>query len=774
MSCCTSQEGGKQEGDGTAANKRLQQNEELRLASRQVGEAAREVELSVPDIHCGGCIRAIEKTLGDLPGITYVRVNLTVRRVTVRWNDGGDGPPPFLERLEALGYPAHLHQASAEGGKDPSLGPLIRALAVAGFGAGNIMFLSVAVWSGAEGTTRDIFHWISAAIALPVLLYSGRIFYVSAWRALRHGQTNMDVPITLGILLAFGMSLYDTLHHAQHAYFDAATMLLFFLLVGRTLDHVMRARARSTVQGLARLAARGAQVETADGQLVYRALEEIHPGDVLQIQAGQRIPLDGQVLTGSSDLDVSLVTGESAPCAVQPGAVLQAGTLNLTGPLRVKVTAGADDSFLSKMVALMEAAEAGRSRYRRLADRASRLYAPVVHLAATLGFLGWMLAAGDLHQAVTIAVAVLIITCPCALGLAVPMVQVMAARRLFEDRVMMKDGAALERLAEIDRVVFDKTGTLTRGDLSLLDPDKLDPDKLSLAAAMGSLSAHPCSQALAASVAGQKRGQNRSFDHVREVPGHGVEAVSGTKRYRLGRADWALEDAGEPAGGLDPEAKAGTVLSCNSRLLEVFSFSDSLRPGARQAVQALKKQGLAVEILSGDRPETVSRIAAELGIDEWRSAALPADKAERLAELARQGQRVLMVGDGLNDAPALAAAEVSMAPGSAADVGRNAADLVFLGNSLLAVPAATDLARRARRLVRQNFVLAIGYNALALPFAMLGYVTPLFAAVAMSSSSLLVVANALRLGAATRGLDQAALEGTLHRYHSPGQLEAAE
>lgn len=774
MSCCTSQEGGKQEGDNRAGDNRKQQDEELRLASRPVGEGERAVELSVPDIHCGGCIRAIEKTLGDLPGITHVRVNLTARRVTVRWKGEGDGPPPFLASLEALGYPAHLHQVSAESDKDPSLGPLIRALAVAGFGAGNIMFLSVAVWSGAEGTTRDIFHWISAVIALPVLIYSGRIFYVSAWRALRHGQPNMDVPITLGVLLAFGMSLYDTLQHAQHVYFDAATMLLFFLLVGRTLDHVMRARARSAVQGLARLAARGAQVEQTDGQLVYRAVEEIHPGDVLQIQAGQRIPLDGQVVTGSSDLDVSLVTGESAPCAVQPGAALQAGTLNLTGPLRVKVTAGADDSFLAKMVALMEAAEAGRSRYRRLADRASRLYAPVVHLAAALGFLGWMMAAGDLHQAVTIAVAVLIITCPCALGLAVPMVQVMAARRFFEQRVMMKDGAALERLAEIDRVVFDKTGTLTRGELELLEPDKLTPDNLDLAAAMGALSAHPCSQALAARVMPQDGSQRRSFDQVREIPGHGVEAVTGTDRFRLGRADWAVEDGTDSMGGLDPDAKAGAVLSCNGRLLEAFSFSDSLRPGARQAVEVLKRQGVAVEILSGDRPETASRIAAELGIEEWRSAAKPSAKVDRLTELARQGQRVLMVGDGLNDAPALATAEVSMAPGSAADVGRNAADLVFLGDSLLAVPAAIDLARRAQRLVRQNFALAIGYNALALPFAMLGYVTPLFAAVAMSSSSLLVVANALRLGPADRRLDHATLEGAALRPHPAGQLEAAE
>ena len=311
---------------------------------------------------------------------------------------------------------------------------LVRALAVAGFAAGNIMMLSVAVWSGADAEARDLFHWLSAAIALPCLAYSGRVFFRSAWQALSHGRTNMDVPISIGVLLAFGMSLYETVHHGPHAYFDAATSLLFFLLIGRTLDHVMRERARTAVEGLARLAPRGASVRQADGSQRYLPVEDIRPGMAVLLAAGDRVPVDGRIVEGRSEIDGSLVSGESVPRPVAAGDCLQAGTLNLSGPLTLEATAAAQDSFLAEMTRLMEAAEAGRTAYRRIADRAARLYAPVIHVTAFATFVGWMILTGDAHRAITVAIAVLIITCPCALGLAVPMVQVVAARRLFEQR----------------------------------------------------------------------------------------------------------------------------------------------------------------------------------------------------------------------------------------------------------------------------------------------------------------------------------------------------
>jgi Cu2+-exporting ATPase len=713
-------------------------DKEVLLASRVVGENLRQSDLSVPAIHCGGCIQKIERALGELPGVEQTRVNLSTRRVSVRWR--GDDPPPLTATLEAIGYDAHLCDFGAEQ-KDPALRELIVALAVAGFAASNIMMLSVGVWSGADPAARDAFHWLSALIALPALLYSGRVFFRPAWAALRRGQTNMDVPISIGVLLAFGMSLYETVHHGPHAYFDAATSLLFFLLIGRTLDHVMRERARTAVKGLARLAARGALVRQRDGGHDYLPIGEIRTGMTILLAAGERVPVDARVTQGRSELDCSLVSGESLPMPVAEGSILRAGTLNLTGPLTVTAIAAAKDSFLAEMTRMMEAAEAGRSTYRRIADRAARLYAPVIHLTALLTFIGWMIATGDAHRAITIAIAVLIITCPCALGLAVPMVQVVAARRLFERGIMVKDGGALERLAGADHVIFDKTGTLTKGMPSLVDAGRVDAQAFAIATAMAACSRHPYSLALA--TAGRLRQTPPvNLVDVCEHSGSGLEGRIDDRVYRLGRADWAAPDDAAPASECD---QPDVVLSENERILASFRFQDELRPDAREAVAALASSGLPVEILSGDREDAVRRLALALHIPHGARVS-PAEKVAHIASVAASGRNILMVGDGLNDAPALAAAHVSMAPASAADVGRNAADFVFLRESLMAVPQAIDIARRAGRLVGQNLILAVGYNAIAVPIAIAGQVTPLIAAIAMSLSSIIVVGNALRLG----------------------------
>ena len=708
--------------------------EELRLASRNVGDGVMQTDLSVPSVHCGACIHAIESAVARLPGVEDARVNLSAKRVSVRW--AGEAPPPIVETLTGLGYAAHLFDTDGEG-KDRVLAELIRAVAISGFAAANIMLLSVSVWSGADDATRDLFHWLSALIAIPALFFAGRIFFRSAWAALSHGRMNMDVPIALGVSLAYGMSLFETINHGPHAYFDASVALLFFLLIGRTLDHVMRERTRRAVTGLANLAPRGAMVVRHDGSHHYLPLPEIEPGMRLLVAAGERIPVDGFVVRGSSDLDCALVTGESAPQAAAPGTVVRAGTLNLAGPLTVEATAAAKDSFLSEMVRMMEAAEGGRARYRRIADRASALYSPVVHLTALLTFLGWMAATGDWHRALTIAIAVLIITCPCALGLAVPIVQVVAARRLFENGVMVKDGSGMERMAEVDSIVFDKTGTLTTGVPVLADTNGIAAGDLDIAAAMAAHSRHPFSKAIAGAGAGLP---SVTFDSVDEVSGNGIEATLDGATWRLGRAGWAIS---EPHGDL-PTAE-GTVLTCNGVARAVLSFEEKLRPGAEQAVSELKTRGIDVGMISGDQPDAVKSIAGKLAIDRFHAAVLPGDKAERLSALAHDGRKVLMIGDGLNDAPALAAAHVSMAPATAADVGRNAADFVFLREGLEAVPLTLDVARKASSLIRQNFALAIGYNLLAVPIAVSGHVTPLIAAVAMSLSSIVVIANAMRL-----------------------------
>lgn len=741
MSCCAA--GTESASELDALRSALPVADELALASRSIGDGLRQCDLIVPGVHCGACIALLEKELPKVEGVERARVNLSTRRIAVvakgEGTVAGKTIAAAVQRMHALGYSSHLPGPEDEKG-DPVLRELLRSLAVAGFASMNVMLLSVSVWSGAEDATRDMFHLISALIAGPAILYAGRVFYRSAWQAVSHGRANMDVPITLGVLLAYAISMFETFSHGEHAYFDASLTLLFFLLGGRTLDHMMRERARSAVRNLANLSPRGAMVVGENGSHDFMSLDEIQPGMKIALAAGERTPVDGVVAEGVGDMDFSLVNGESDPVRVEAGMEVPAGTLNLTGSLIVTATRAARDSFLAEMVSMMEAAESGRAGYRRLADRASSIYAPVVHILALLTFFGWMATTGDWRQATLIAVSVLIITCPCALGLAVPVVQVIAAGRLFENGIMVKDGSAMERLAEADYAVFDKTGTLTRGKPVLLNADEVAARDLALAARIAQHSRHPLSKALAASGQGTSAVNLPSIS-VNEIAGEGLEAVTADGGvYRLGRAGFALTDDRDA-----DDAGSEVVFSHNGAEVATFRFADSVRTGAGAALASLKDRGILAEVLSGDRERPVALLAKQLGLTNWLSRARPADKVARLEALREEGRKVIMVGDGLNDAPALSAAYVSMAPASAADVGRQAADFVFLHDSLEAVPVALSISQRANRLIRQNFALAILYNVIAVPLAILGHASPLVAAIAMSSSSVIVVLNSMRL-----------------------------
>ncbi|NNH32177.1 cadmium-translocating P-type ATPase [Rhizobium sp. SEMIA 4085] len=716
--------------------------EEALLASQPLGSGLRQSDFSVPGVHCGACISTIEKALTQLPYVKGARVNLTAKRVSCVWHEEMNGKPVnpagILSAIARCGYQAHLFTADLSD-DDRVRNQLLLAVGVSGFAAANIMLLSVSIWSGAEAATRDMFHWISAMIAAPTLIYAGRFFYQSAWNALKHGRTNMDVPISLAVTLSYSMSLWETIHHGEHAWFDASVSLLFFLLIGRTLDHVMRDKARAAITGLARLAPRGALLINRDGPKRYVPLDEISIGDLIAVPAGERIPVDSTVVTGKSEIDLSIVTGESIPIAVSTGSELKSGAMNLTGSLTIKAAATARNSLLAEIIGLMEAAEGGRARYRRIADRAASYYSPAVHLLALVSFLGWGLIGGDWKQAMLVAVAVLIITCPCALGLAVPVVQVVAAGRLFRRGIMVKDGSAMERLAEIDMVAFDKTGTLTMGQPRLAYHTHAGPGGLAVAAGLAAHSRHPLSQAL-----WREAGPNvLAFDEVEEIPGAGLEAECGKGIYRLGNAAFACP--GSPRGAQQSDAFSEVVLSKDGIELVRFYFEDTLRPGADGAIESLAREGFAAIMMSGDRQCVVEATAKTLKIDRWLAGLTPRGKMEECERLGKLGHRVLMVGDGINDAPALSVAHVSMAPSTAADVGRQAADLVFMHDSLEAVPEAISVSRLAARFIRQNFALAIGYNIIAVPIAIAGYATPLVAAVAMSTSSLIVIANALRM-----------------------------
>ncbi len=707
------------------------------------GAGTARLNLMVENLHCAGCICKIEGALGAVPGVVSARVNMSTRRLVVDWREGAVEPRALMRAVRDLGYPVapfnplELHDAAAREGRR-----LLTALAVAGFAAGNVMLLSISVWAGLDGGmgagTRGLFHWISALVALPAIAYAGQPFFRSALSALRSRTLNMDVPISLGVLLAAALSLHQTMLGGPHTYFDAALMLLFFLLIGRYLDHHARAKARSVAEHLITLAATAARVVSEDGSERLIPAAELEPGMIVALAAGDRVPADGVIVAGRSELDTSLVTGETLPAATGPGERAFTGTLNLAAPLRLRVTAVAEGTLLAEIVRLVEAAEQGRARYIRLADRAARLYAPLVHALAAATFLGWLLLAGAGWEAsLTVAIAVLIITCPCALGLAVPVVQVVAAGALLRRGVLVKSPDGLERLAEVDTVVFDKTGTLTLGRPELAAGDRSERD-LRLAAALARHSNHPLSRAL--SRAGGTGGLPEVSEIV-ELPGRGLEGRLDGRRIRLGSRRWCGPDDGQTDGAPEMEL----WLAVEGAEPRRFAFADALRPDARATLESLRAQGLAVELLSGDRDAVVRAVAEELGIADWRAGCLPAEKVARLEALATQGRKVLMVGDGLNDAPSLAAGFASISPASAADISQTAADFIFQGTRLAPVATALKVARRARRLVVQNFALAALYNMVAIPIAVAGLVTPLIAAVAMSSSSILVTLNALRL-----------------------------
>jgi P-type Cu2+ transporter len=697
------------------------------------------LELLVRGARCAGCLRKIENGVSELAGVKSARLNLSTGRLSVGWNQERIDPRIIVQRVIDLGYQAQPFDPSeAQNQVDKEGRHLLICMAVAAFASMNIMMFSVPVWSAhfngeMEHGTRTMFHWISAAIALPTAAYAGQPFFKSAWQALRKGRANMDVPISLGVLLACGLSVYETIRGGEHTYFDAVAMLLFFLLIGRYLDHALRQKARQAARDLLALQAVTAARLNADGTATSVAIADIRPGDRLSVLPGDRIPVDGVILEGISEADFSLLTGETAPVALGIGQAIRAGAVNLSGRLVLQASARSDDSFLAEIARLVEMGEQSKSVYVRWADMAAKHYVPVVHTAAFLTAVVWLFLGAEPRVAIMNACAVLIITCPCALGLAVPAVQVVASGRLFKRGILLKSGDALERLAGADFVAFDKTGVLTLGQPHLLNASALPEGALGQAALLARASRHPLARAIA-----RAAGPGAAIADAIEVPGCGVEASLDGQRARLGRASWV-----GVAQASSEETELYFVSGQNAPIR--FSFEDTLRADSAKTIKDLSAAGLPQIVLSGDRPGAVKNAAQGAGIETYFADLSPFDKAHHLDRLAGEGRHVLMVGDGLNDAPALAKAYVSMAPGSAADASQSAADLVFQGDRLSAVTEAIHVARKAKARVMENFWFAALYNLVAAPIAMMGLVTPFIAAIAMSSSSIIVTLNALRL-----------------------------
>jgi len=727
------------------------------------------INLLVGNVHCGGCVRKIEDRLAQEPGVEVGRVNLSTRRLTVKWTGAETRANAFAKAIEDLGYPVALYRMEAVVERDKKTErELIMALAVSFFAAANLMMLAWAVWAGHFATmgqaTRDFFHWIAALIAVPSVYYAGLPFYRSAIAALRKGRSNMDVPISVGVTLTTAMSLYETWTGGPHVYFDGALMLLFILLVGRYLDHKVRGTARSAVHDLAMLAGQPVQKLLPDGTLQAVASDSLDSGDRIQVAAGERIGVDGIVREGGSSIDTALIDGETTPKDVAIGASVLAGTMNLTGPLIVEAKSVGEATVLAEIVRLLEAAEQKKGRYMAFADKVVRWYSPTVHALALGAFLGWWLFGGmAVPEALMIAVCVLIITCPCALGLAVPITQVVAAGRLSRQGVLVKSETALERYAAIDTIVFDKTGTLTTLEPRLVGLPE-DESALKTASAIAASSKHPLAQSIRAEAPDVPR-----FKGVEDTPGMGLSWMSENGEVRLGSARWCgLSDDeaasnGASHGGLETEV----WLTRPSHAPARFAFAPLLRPKTRQVIDTLKERGFQIAIMSGDRARFVGPLADQLGIKDWQGDMTPADKIAAIEAMKADGKHVLMVGDGLNDTPALAAAHASLAPTSAADISRRAADAVFQGNSLAALPETLETARATRRIVVQNITFSVGYNLFWVPVAVLGLVTPWIAAIAMAASSIIVTLNALRMD----GLNPFKRLGT--RTESPIQSPAS-
>lgn len=696
------------------------------------------LDLVIGGARCGGCLAKIENGLRSLPDVSEVRMNLSTARLHLAWQGNPERADGFARNLEDMGFSAGPYILDDADASDRAQSRrLLLAMAAAAFGLMNVMILSIAVWSGGEemsATTQSLLHWLSAAIALPIAAYSGRPFFASAWQALRAKTTNMDVPISLAIVLACGLSLWETVYWNRglgdtHTYFDAALMLIFLLLVGRVLDARLRARTGLAARQLAALQVYNARRLTGDNTVETVPTTDIAPGDRVLVASGERVPADGVVIRGESRLDAALVTGETALQTVGPGDALYSGTINRGAPLTIEIRKASADSFLADIAAMVETGQQTQARYVRLADRAARAYVPIVHSLALLTFIGWLLVGGTPRTAILNAIAVLIITCPCALGLAVPAVQVVAVGRLFTKGILIRSGDALERLATVRHVVFDKTGTLTEGGVRADVSDIAAPD-LAMISALARHSTHPLSEAL------QGFETTATADSVEEVTGQGLRGRVSGHAVRLGQARFVGQDSRDTAG----------LWACiDDRKPFQIRVEDPIRAEAVATVQALMAANLDVSILSGDAAQTANDVAAALGIDTVTARVEPAQKLSHISALQAKGFPVLMVGDGLNDAPALAHADASAALASGTEISRSASDIVLQGDTLAGLPFAVQVARAAKRRVVENFALAIGYNMLAVPLAVFGYVTPLVAAVAMSASSLIVTLNALRM-----------------------------
>jgi len=731
---------------------------------RQSGGQEREASLILEGIVCAACVWLNEQHLAKLPGVLAVSVNYATHRARVRWDDSQVHLSRILQAVSEIGYLAHPYDPDrAQEILERERRLQLRRLAVAAAFGMQVMILAVALYAGAftgiESEFKNLFHWLSLVLTLPVLGYSAQPFFRSAFRDLRQKRVGMDVPVSLGLGLAFAGSVLATFSGQGEVYYDSVVMFVFFLLTGRTFELAGRKRAAEVSEALVRLLPVSA-TRLVNGQQEMVPAIELNNGDLVLVRPGESIPADGHVHDGRSSVDESLLTGESLPLAKTPGMALIGGSINIDSPLTLRVEKTGEDTVLSAILRLLDRAQTEKPAIAAAADRAAGWFMARVLLLAAGVALFWYFY--DPTRWLPITIAVLVVTCPCALSLATPTAITAATGRLMRHGLVTTRGHALETLARANTFIFDKTGTLTYGRLILLDTHTTTPlsanECLALAAALEQHSEHPIARALRARIDEPRL----AATDVVSTPGAGLSGAINGQRYFLGTISFLREAAGIPvhdAAFTSMRAGGNTLvlLSDSRQLLAAFVIGDEVRAGAKTLIDELQLQGKRVLLLTGDHPGAAQTVARETGIHEVEADLRPQDKLARVQALASQGDIVAMVGDGVNDAAALAAAHVSIAMGGGTQIAAASADMLLLSEQLPHLAEAVLVAGKTLRIIHQNMAWAVGYNLVALPFAAFGLVAPWMAALGMSTSSLIVVANALRLsGHTTRATPPAA------------------
>ena len=719
------------------------------FVSHEARDAAevKQASLILEGIVCAACVWLNERHVNALPGVIEFRVNYTTHRATVKWDDSLIQLSDILRAISAIGYIAHpFDPGRQEQVYKKERGQALRRLAVAGLGAMQVMMLAVALYAGEyqgmESRMQTFFRWVSLLIASPVVLYSARPFFTSALRDLKRMQLGMDVPVALAIGGAYLASVWATLTRSGEVYFDSVTMFTFFLLAGRFLEMGARHRAGQAAEELVKLLPAMANRLTEGGEEVV-AVADLAPGDRVRVKPGDSIPADGRVIEGSSSVDESLLTGESLPLSRSIHDEVVGGTVNIESPLIIEVEKVGEDTVLAAIQRLLHRAQTEKPRLAGLADRIAGIFVGVILLLAML--VGWWWWQHQPDEAFWVVLSMLVVTCPCALSLATPAALTAATGSLTRLGVLTTRGHALETLARASHIILDKTGTLTTGRLQLQDirlqGSQDEGACLRIAAALEQASEHPVARALSHEVTDAPLARE-----VDAIPGQGLEGRVDGMRYRIGQPGYVSELVGQTGPVEVSEGSQTEVwLASEQELLAVFSLNDSLRPGAAEAVVDLKQLGLKPLLYSGDSEAAVTNVAQQLGIVDFWARMRPQDKLKAMHALQAEGAVVAMVGDGVNDAPVLAGAQVSLAMGGGTQLAQASADMVLLSEHLPHLPRAVEMARASLRVIRQNLAWAALYNLVALPLAAMGYVAPWMAAIGMSASSLIVVLNALRL-----------------------------